>query len=733
MRVLPRYLLVLLLSLAACGAVEDEDLEGGPTGPSCALDEGSAPLLDQALAVAGLSRDDFGFSDDDMAEAGYLPVLDDPFRLPWFVELRGRPARAGCFEGETVWPLDSALLGDHPASDAILHAAALLDRLDAAAPRPGDGQDATDFAAEVAALCAGPAGPCGQPGGELPADLGHALAPVIRAIAEGVAARAAMDEELIQPDFWAYDAGFLLFGFNFDRTVLGRADVAGYMLGRERAALNAAAARIAWAVESTRWSSFAGRPGVRFDLSTGAGAIQIRGGEADTHADDADVLLRVDLGGDDTYVDAAAANRSGANSVSVVIDLAGNDTYTYDTVPSPNDRAGLLPSDRAGRYAGNTDEECAASGACTGPVSLSVASRQGAARNGIAMLFDLGGDDSYRSLRASQGYAQYGVGVLLDAGGNDVYLAEAQSQGAAQFGIGLAIDVGGGADERRSITESQGFGYVGGAGFLLDDGGDDVYFCDHGDPARGGVRVYGSPQTRVTGNSSFCQGAGFGARLDQDGLFLSGGLGLLRDVSGNDRYDASVFGQGTGYWQGTGILSDGGGSDRYQADWYVQGAAAHYAVGMLLDDGPGDDVFDEDKLPNNMSLGSGHDYSVGVLINEAGNDTYHVTTLAVGSSNCNGVGLFVDNGGDDRYLATSDYNEGMGNVSDECRDTRPSARSMGIMIDAGGRDTYEGPASEFPRPANDTTWNHVRSSHPGERGGGVDGTGETGIHAGSTR
>ena len=36
-------------------------------------------------------------------------------------------------------------------------------------------------------------------------------------------------------------------------------------------------------------------------------------------------------------------------------------------------------------------------------------------------------------------------------------------------------------------------------------------------------------------------------------------LYYLRDRSGNDRYVAGVFSQGTGYWEGTGIVSDGAG------------------------------------------------------------------------------------------------------------------------------------------------------------------------------
>jgi hypothetical protein len=730
-------LLALAAGVVACTSGEDAapapsgstcTHDTGRRGPRCTVDDGAGPVLQSALEAAGLTLDTFGSSDADFEESGAGTVLADPMRLSWFPALRAHPARAACFEGTAVWPLDQAMRGKHPVSDAIHRAAALLDRA-ASVPTVTAGT----FAAEIDALCTGAASPCGAPSGTMPADVGAALAPLVHALGMGIDARHATDTPGIDPAFWTNDAGYLLFGFNVDPAVLARPAQFEALVGQKRIGLYAAAAAIARAAESIDWAPFRGRTRVRYDLATAAGAIQLRGGENDTYATDQDVLLRVDLGGDDVYRDSAGANRSASNAVSVVIDVAGNDHYGYDVVASPYDRDGLLPADAAGRYQGSSDDDCRATGACYGPLSLSVASRQGGARNGIAMLLDLAGDDEYRSLRASQGYAQFGVGVLFDGGGDDHYLAEAVSQGAAQFGIGLLIDVGCGNDEHRSITESQGFGYVGGAGFLLDDGGDDVYFCDHGDPARGGIRVYGSPQTTVTGNSSFCQGAGFGMRYDPIGLYLSGGIGILRDDSGDDRYDASVFAQGTGYWQGTGILSDGGGADRYQATWYIQGAAAHYAVGILVDDGPGDDVFDADMPPANMSLGSGHDFSAGVLIDEAGDDTYHVTSLAVGSSNCNGSGLFVDNGGNDHYVITGDYNMGMGNVSTECVDTRPTARSMGIFVDAGGTDVYEAEASTFPRPANDQAWRYVRSSHPGERGGGADGNGESGVHPGSTR
>jgi hypothetical protein len=331
----------------------------------------------------------------------------------------------------------------------------------------------------------------------------------------------------------------------------------------------------------------------------------------------------------------------------------------------------------------------------------------------------------------SQGYGHLGVGVLHDDGGDDSYSCEAACQGAGQWGVGILSDAAGN-DSYDSIAFSMGFGYVHGIGFLVDAAGDDRYDCDHGHPDYGGTAgVYPSAQMPTTSNSSFCQGAGFGSRNNA----LSGGLGLLRDRRGDDSYSAGVFAQGTGYWQGTGVLADGEGSDSYDAFWYVQGGAAHYALGMLVDDGPGDDGFNQQRTPVAVQMGSGHDFSTGVLINEEGNDSYLFGSLAMGSSNCNAIGLVVDNGGDDTYSSSSSYGWGLGNLSGECIDSRPESRSMGIMIDAGGQDIYDAPDSVdggFVRPANDSLWGYSHHGSPYEHGGGADGGSGAGVHAGGS-
>lgn len=707
------------------------DEPGSPTWdwllplPECDV-LGGAPLLDAALALTGLTQATFTFSPFDLEQSAYHQAghLADPFLLGWFEAARGAPAEAGCFVRSRATVLDTILAGPHPVAGAIRHAAGLAERWEEGDPLdPGLNEGDTLSAAMVAA-CAAAGHELPPPDLALPASLDAALAPIFRAMADGLAAHAAMDagQKVMSAQAWIANGstGMAVFG---NISLLAAPTSRAYFLGHAgRPALNLAAARIAYAVESVDWSSLVGVEAALL-LQTPLGLVRIGGPSDDTYAaSSGPVWFHLDTGGQDTYRGAIGANTHGHVGVNLAIDLAGNDDYGYDPVVSPLDQDWLLPADADGRLTPNEQY---------GPVTLSKTARQGAGRNGIGMLFDLGGgDDSYRSLAMSQGYAHLGVGVLFDDGGNDTYRAEASSQGAAAYGIGLLIDAGDGKDLYESINRSQGSAGVGGVGILHDAGGNDSYSVDVGHPDFGGHPIYYSPQMPTNGNTSMSQGAATGLRWDTGLTFLSGGIGILRDVSGDDTYLASVFAQGTGYWQGTGILSDGDGADTYDALWYVQGGAAHYAIGMLFDGGDGSDAFNTNLATRSVQLGSGHDYSLGVFVNELGSDTYVFQSLAMGASNCNGIGLAIDNGGDDDYQTGTDYNTGLGNVSDECLAARPDAVSIGIMIDAAGSDTYTYPESPHPVPSDGASFGHVTHDLPSEHGAGLDKAGgETGIHA----
>ena len=675
------------------------DAEAAPV--ECAVG-GAAPLLDGALLDAGLEAGAFGFTDADWAAASYARYLDDAFLLSWFHDTLRDPLRVPCVGAQHAADLDAAAASAHPVATALGEAYVRID-----APVEAGAPDPTRATQSLASLDA------------LPDELAAAMVPILSALEVLGAAHASMSAgapgspRLLVP----YGHGGVLLDLR-SAPDLTEADQRAWVLDPEGpVSLFGPARALAWTIEEMRLLRFAGADAA-LDLDSPLGRIIVAGPGPDAPGPLDAVLLYIDLGGDDTYVHAAGANGE-ASAASVHIDLGGDDVYGYVEIDAGGD--GLLPADEDGRYAGD---------GTYGPFSLSKIGRQGSGRFGVGLLFDLGGGhDTYRSLRASQGWGHLGVGVLYDDGGDDRYEAEAGAQGAASMGVGLLIDQGG-DDQYHSFADSQGFGYIRGAGFAWDGGGHDVWAANPGKVEDGGRTIYYSPQLPGNGNASFSQGVGFGMRNDGERLFLSGGIGVLRDRAGDDSYLAGTFAQGSGYWQGTGFLLDGGGVDRYDAYYYVQGGAAHYALGALLDDGPEGDLLNSILTPNFMHFGAGHDFSVGVHVNEGGDDIYTYAGLGAGASNCQGVGLFVDNDGVDQYTALSDYTTGLGNHSTECA-TRTAARSMGLFVDGGGDiDTYVFPAGVArATPVNDAVFGIEWTGGATEHGGAIDGDGATTVHA----
>ena len=379
------------------------------------------------------------------------------------------------------------------------------------------------------------------------------------------------------------------------------------------------------------------------------------------------------------------------HGVAVHVDLGGNDRYEYDEVGSAYDGPGLLPADSEGRRAPDA-------AARLGAFSLSQAGRQGSGRLGYGYLLDLGGgNDVYRSLKRSQGFANFGVGILWDDGGRDSYEAEAGAQGSAVVGIAIQYD-GGGDDTYRSFQSSQGFGWISSYGLLYDAAGDDRYELVVDAPV-----LFGSSQTAGATNNSLGQGTAFGLRRDANGHHQGGGLALLRDRAGNDRYDGATFVQGVGYWMGFGVCADYEGNDRYNGIFYDQGATAHFALGAFLEGG-GDDTYEVDRPANHSSMGLGHDWSVSVFVDDGGADQHIGPDRSIGAGKCHGLGIFVDNGGDDVYEAHNraigwatdyDWAEGVCGTSE----TDPT---YGLFVDIGGDDTYRKP--DLEGYGDDRTW-----------------------------
>jgi hypothetical protein len=382
-------------------------------------------------------------------------------------------------------------------------------------------------------------------------------------------------------------------------------------------------------------------PAERFEFSweTPIGSIALNGVQDNAYGA-GPYLLIIDTGGNDRYASGGATTSAG-HPISLLLDLAGDDVY--EAKGGPAFGAGIL---------------------------------------GYGFLLDVAGNDVYRAGHLACGAASFGVGVLLDRGGKDKYEIDRVGQGAAFFGVGVLSDLAG-ADEYRCFQQAQGFGGVKGCGALVDREGNDLYVADDAT-----IR-YPSPQDPKH-NVSLAQGCAFGRRDHPgEGNSLAGGVGLLVDGKGDDRYRCGVFGQGVSYWYGLGMLVDLEGHDSYEGAWYCQGSAAHYGVGALFDLA-GDDSY---KLKLTFGQGAGHDYSTGWLHDAAGNDIYECPSNCMGFAMYNGIGVLWDEAGNDTYKTG-------GPAFGATGETRPGSLCLGLFVDGGG-------TNEFPkggRAKAKTTW-----------------------------
>ncbi|MFO0701091.1 MAG: hypothetical protein U0236_17855 [Nitrospira sp.] len=324
-------------------------------------------------------------------------------------------------------------------------------------------------------------------------------------------------------------------------------------------------------------------------------------------------------------------------------------------------------------------------------------------RLGVGLLFDRSGDDRYELSPGSGGTGLGGVGILVDTQGNDQYLGTRLTQGAAIGGLGLLVDTAGN-DRYQSHGFAIGFGGPLGLGAVLDTGGDDQYQC--GDALPSAYNAHDAPQAKP-GDPAFqydCFGLGTGAgsriltnQRDWLAKSLAGGLGLLVDLNGRDEYQSANFSQGMGYFFGAGILLDLNGEDQYQAARYGQGASAHYGVALFIDY-QGDDQYRSTGPYYNA--GVAWDHGVSLTIDAGtGQDAYTFDrTTGLGKADYTGWAVFMDEGGNDRYTVQSGFGEA-------------TEQSLAGFIDLGGEDHYSllSPSSSTT-PVNGTVLSHGSGS-----------------------
>lgn len=422
------------------------------------------------------------------------------------------------------------------------------------------------------------------------------------------------------------------------------------------------------------------------ELPTPGGPLLLTDGEGRAHARDPAPMLVVDLGGDDTWTGRFAV--SSPWPVSAMVELGGADRY----LPAPGQAATLATGMR-----------------------------------GIGALVDRAGDDHYEAQTSSLAAAWHGAGILLDSAGDDTYrLHDRWGSAAAHVGVALLVDQQG-EDQHQAAGASQGMGGPLGAALLMDVAGDDRYTIP--DDAE--------PSALYLGRTvAMSQGCGYGRRADMgDGHSLAGGYGLLIDGAGDDRYHAMAWSQGAAYWWGVGLLDDRGGDDVYRNGKYSLGAGAHFGVGVQVDHA-GDDRYNaeperftdpfrgvEDLVAENQFQGHGRDGSLGLSLDLGGGDVYLLRSHSGGSGDLGSVGLFYEREGDDRYLflppadpaglvpalgSTTHYPEPF-------RSWRDDLFTVGVFLDGGGQDLYEG----LPQGRGEgLTWTERLSAR--ERAVGVD-------------
>ncbi|MDY0152857.1 MAG: HEAT repeat domain-containing protein, partial [Candidatus Cloacimonas sp.] len=287
---------------------------------------------------------------------------------------------------------------------------------------------------------------------------------------------------------------------------------------------------------------------------------------------------------------------------------------------------------------------------------------------GLGISMDLAGDDIYQTDDFAFS-AFLGTNIHLDENGNDCYRSGLFSQGAAMQGIALLVDKQG-RDSYSATTLSQGLGSLGGVGAILDGSGADLYEL-------GGK--YTHAPLMPNDFRSMGQGMGFGLRSDYAGglglLFDKSGndqylggvyaqgvgywyaTGMLIDEAGNDVYNAIYYPQGSGIHLAAGYLYDGGGNDAYYSRHGPgQGAGHDWGLGVLID-ASGNDAY---SIEGGNGLGLSN--SVGIFVDKMGDDRYERSNPqnygnAAFSRSTGGIGLFLDAGGKDAYPDSTKAND----------------------------------------------------------------------------
>ena len=344
---------------------------------------------------------------------------------------------------------------------------------------------------------------------------------------------------------------------------------------------------------------------ILFQAETSAGLVIVGGNRSKVY--DRDAALILDLGGNNLYLNNAGGTRPDI-PISMVIDWGGHNRYVARDNFS-----------------------------------------QGAALFGGGFLIDLGGRSTFVARDGSQGAGIWGIGLLYPGDGSNVFQARSISQGVGQMGVGLLMGRGG-HDSYSCLHGGQALGFYGGAGILINKGGNNTYRL-------GGLKPdFRDPEKSTV---SMGQGFGYGPLAVGDRMGVPGGIGVMIDEKGDGTFIADYFAQGASYYYGVGILDNRGGNNRYIAGRYAQGAGIHTAVGVLINRGGKSRYF----ASVGVSQGMGHDYGVGFLQDDKGENEFQGGGLVQGAATKGGLGILADLGEKSRFISDAS-GQGFANEED---------------------------------------------------------------------
>ena len=267
------------------------------------------------------------------------------------------------------------------------------------------------------------------------------------------------------------------------------------------------------------------------------------------------IAVLADLVGNDTYKAAASSIASSWWGTAVLLDANGNDTYTLDStygIAAATVGVAVL-DDRAG----NDTYTCAAEGEAFAQTLAA------------AMLVDRTGNDSYTArLDGAISEMYLGQSVSRAQGAAFGRRADLGDGHSLSGGVALLFDVEGN-DTYLSGAWAQGCGYWWAAGFLEDWAGNDVYTNGKYSLGAGAHFAIGCIAD-VTGDDKYNVG-NTNAVNQYQAHARDGSIGISLDGDGNDKYYFKINCGGSADLCSIGLFFDRKGADEYVADYTFAG------------------------------------------------------------------------------------------------------------------------------------------------------------------